>query len=728
MARDVYVKKENLEDVISGIEKKVPKAVPSVILKKDVIWEGVGTELNQELELLNDIENYDEVEIYLVNGDGYHTSSNSCLVESTPFNLRSQWVYRNLTLCCAINVSFLGAKRAKITESANLGAAIHLSRIVGVKYTYEKNIPNASPTAKGKAKLYDALGNNEDGAINQKAVTEAIHSMGSGIADWTANTEYSQGISVVYNHVLYKCTADHTSGTTFAPTYWNKIGVDASGDTFTGDVDIYGAELHIKDTSLVKGTDPASTTENLIKFNDSANAELGSVKHSISDTGVATTEIVANEFVAGDTTHKASVSVSMDKSGNAVAKAPSTPDDSVNDEIVTADYLNDALATKIIKPWTANTQYKLNTTVVNSNVIYKCTTAHTSGVVFDDTNWQKIGVNHEGDTFTGNVNFSGDNRQLVFNDTTTKGTIPSGDIYKDISFEDSVGGSTQHRYGIIRQMELADGSNMLMLRAYKNDDSDTTSGTISIIIDSSGNVTTSAPNATGSGSAPIMTTAGGEFTSDVTLNTSGNTTSLNLKSNNFTKGDTPSSEKTTGIFFRDGTSVGNSLGSVHNFVSASGEVTTVLRAYKNEAGSSSNAYIYVRVKPDGTIVTYAPTPPRIANNTMIATTAWVRTIKKETVSRNTTNTTGGQINYQQCGSVVKVNFNNMAINSGSSLEICSGLPKADIDYAFGMLTTTSGNATALIRVNNSGVCHAWNNTAGTTYLYGSITYLTQEAT
>lgn len=728
MARDKYIKKENLEDVISGIEKKVPKAVPNVILKKDIIWEGVGDTLDQELELLNEIENYDEVEVYMVNGDGHHTSSNSCFVETTPFTLRSQWVYRNLTLCSAISVKFLGAKRARITDAANLGTAIYLSRIVGVKYTYEKNIPNASPTAKGKAKLYDSLGSNEDGSINQKAITDAIHSMGSGIGDWTANTEYSQGISVIYNHVLYKCTADHTSGTTFAPTYWNKIGVDASGDTFTGDVEIDDHSLLIKDHELTKGTNPVETKTNSIKFIDSSGNDIGSINHSVDDNGVATTEILANEYVAGDTTHKASIGVSIDAEGNATTSAPTTPDNSEGTQIVTADFLKDSLATKILKPWAANTEYKLNTTVVNDNDLYKCITAHTSGAEFDATKWQKVGVDREGDTFTGNVNFSGDNRQLVFNDTTTKGTVPSGDIYKDISFEDSVGGSSQHRYGIIRQMELADGSNMLMLRAYKNDDSDTTSGTISIIIDSSGNVTTSAPNATGSGSAPIMTTAGGEFTSDVTLNTSGNTTSLNLKSNNFTKGDTPSSEKTTGVFFRDGTSTGNSLGSVHNFVSASGEVTTVLRAYKNEAGSSSNAYIYVRVKPDGTIVTYAPTPPRIADNTMIATTAWVRTIKKETVTRNTTNTTGGQINYQQCGSVVKVNFNNMAISSGSSLEICSGLPKADTDYAFGILTTTSGNATALIRVNNSGVCHAWNNTAGTSYLYGSITYLSQEAT
>ena len=488
--------------------------------------------------------------------------------------------------------------------------------------------------------------------------------MGSGIGDWTANTEYSQGISVIYNHVLYKCTADHTSGTTFAPTYWNKIGVDASGDTFTGDVEIDDHSLLIKDHELTKGTNPVETKTNSIKFVDTSGNDIGSINHSIDDNGVATTEILANEYVAGDTTHKASIGVSIDTEGNATTSAPTTPDDSEGNQIVTADFLKDSLATKILKPWTANTEYKLNTTVVNNYVIYKCTTAHTSTSTFDDTKWEMLGTN-----------------AVIVNDWAASTTYKVDEVVTNDN--DLYKCTTAHTSGA-----TFDDTNWQKIGIDREGDT---------------------------------------FTGDITINTSGNTIALNLKSNNFTKGDTPASEKTTGVFFRDGTSTGNSLGSVHNFVSASGEITTVLRAYRNQAGSSSNSYIYIRVKPDGSVITYAPTPASTSNDTNIATTAWVKNYTSGTCT-NSSSVSGGNIRWYKNGRMATITLFNVktSTTSSSNIQLAADAPRAITDMY--MTAVTISGKPALVHVNATGSVVIYNNITTTEGFFGTVSYPTSDVT
>lgn len=728
MARDTYVKKENLEDVLAGIEKKVPKAVPSVILKKEVLWEGEGNTTGQVLTLLNDIENYDEVELALKTDYGDICSTTIDTIGELPYTIRVQWTYRDLSRVASARVTFTGGKNASITDAQNL-SIVQLAKIIGIKYTYEKNIPNASPTVKGKAKLYDSLGNNEDGAITQKAATEAIHSMGSGIGDWTANTEYSQGISVIYNHVLYKCTADHTSGTTFAPTYWNKIGVDASGDTFTGDVEIDDHSLLIKDHELTKGTNPVETKTNSIKFVDSSGNDIGSINHSVDDNGVSTTEILANEYVDGDTTHKASIGVSMDAEGNATTSAPTTPEDSEGNQIVTADFLKDSLATKILKPWTANTEYKLNTKVVYSNDLYKCITAHTSGAEFDATNWQKIGVDREGDTFTGSVNIAGNNNKLIFNNDTTKGTPPSDTVYNDITFEDSVGGNTSHRYGILRHMLESNGDSTLMLRLYKNDAEATTRGDIILKVDSSGNITTLAPNATGSGSAPIMTTAGGTFTGDVELNKDNDNSVMYVKESGVTRGTNPTTEIQVGMYFQDSVdkSLAHRLGTVQHTLSTGGTSTTMMRAFRNAVGGTDNASILVRIDSAGNVSTSAPTPAATSNDTNIATTQWVKNYTSGTCT-NTSSVYGGNIRWYKSGRMATITLFNVktSTTSSSNIQLTTDAPRAITDMY--MTAVTISGKSALVHVNATGSVVIYNNLTTTEGFFGTVSYPTSDVT
>lgn len=164
-------------------------------------------------------------------------------------------------------------------------------------------------------------------------------SAGGGGRYWTANTEYPKGVFVIYRHCLYKCTATHTSGTTFSDTCWYKVGVSNEGDTFTGPiaVDIKGSDLipiYLKAHGTTKGTNPSAEKTFGIQFQDGdtnnvTTTRYGSVYGAVETNGTCHAGLRAFKNIAGANNY-AQISVAMTTSGEIVTFAP-TPASTSND-------------------------------------------------------------------------------------------------------------------------------------------------------------------------------------------------------------------------------------------------------------------------------------------------------------------------------------------------------------------------------------------------------------
>lgn len=112
-----------------------------------------------------------------------------------------------------------------------------------------------------------------------------------------------------------------------------------------------------------------------------------------------------------------------------------------------------------------------------------------------------------------------------------------------------------------------------------------------------------------------------------TFTSSGNSAySFNNIYTNFSKGDVPTSSiyAAYGFYDKNGITPKNRLGMVQNQIIPNGNVETQLVALKNEAEATYYAMICIGVKADGTVYTFAPTPPTSDNSTQIATTAFVK--------------------------------------------------------------------------------------------------------
>ena len=104
-----------------------------------------------------------------------------------------------------------------------------------------------------------------------------------------------------------------------------------------------------------------------------------------------------------------------------------------------------------------------------------------------------------------------------------------------------------------------------------------------------------------------------------------NTSGLDTICTTLVKGENPSANIHTHQFLCDasGNASKNRFAGWEAWCNTAGKTAVVLRAYKNEAESTINAYLELGYNADGTTYTSAPTPSASSNDTNIATTAWV---------------------------------------------------------------------------------------------------------
>ena len=185
-----------------------------------------------------------------------------------------------------------------------------------IKEIFVQKSDSASSSTKGISKLYTDTGNNTDGSITQKKVTEEL----------SAKLPYSGGT---------------LTGNVYTTPYYDSTIVSPDG----GQVTI------VSKGKNNKGTHPSSISEThtLAAATDST-GELGSthkyghVQTTVSTAGVTTTEITAFKDTAS-ANNSATISVSMDASGNISTSAPTpaTSDSSTN--IATTAYVRSIVPT-----------------------------------------------------------------------------------------------------------------------------------------------------------------------------------------------------------------------------------------------------------------------------------------------------------------------------------------------------------------------------------------------
>lgn len=103
-------------------------------------------------------------------------------------------------------------------------------------------------------------------------------------------------------------------------------------------------------------------------------------------------------------------------------------------------------------------------------------------------------------TISGEKTFSDDvwtEKRYIATSNTTKGTPPADTQYAALHYVDNSGETTTaHRYGNVEFKLGYDGKNTSFLRAYKNEEGSTVSGSISVAVASDGTITTEAPAVT----------------------------------------------------------------------------------------------------------------------------------------------------------------------------------------------------------------------------------------
>lgn len=127
------------------------------------------------------------------------------------------------------------------------------------------------------------------------------------------------------------------------------------------------------------------------------------------------------------------------------------------------------------------------------------------------------------------------------------------------------------------------------------------------------------------------------FTSNPVI--SGPSPAIALQDTDVTKaGDTlPTSNQISMISFnsKDGTTGANQLGALVCLQTTNNDHQIYLQAVKPEKGATTSAKFGVAYNTDGTAYAFAPTPAATANNTHVATTAWVKANAATNVSVTT---------------------------------------------------------------------------------------------
>ena len=231
--------------------------------------------------------------------------------------------------------------------------------------------------------------------------------------EWQQNKLYNQNALVIYNNKIYKCNIAHTSGTTFDATMFDII-LDHIKEYQNGDV--YTKHTMVCDDHdlYISKVDNASNLENWTQFDklQKANAKLienGDLKDLLKAevTGALRGEVM--HFMTNDDTNITGLpdgsTTGMwfidaycltETSIRFIAyKAFETNTKAVYSTNLIANYWDDkgwveiGSDSKSIRQWSANTDYEVGDTVDYRSVLYKCTTAHTSGNTFTQGNFEQ---------------------------------------------------------------------------------------------------------------------------------------------------------------------------------------------------------------------------------------------------------------------------------------------------------------------------------------------------
>ena len=195
----------------------------------------------------------------------------------------------------------------------------------------------------------------------------------TNIQTWQANTTYKVGTQVIYNNNLYQAKDTHTSGSTFDITHWELIGqFDAFVYDWQANKYYYANQVVIKDKELYR-SDSNHTSANT--WNDDKVNWTKISSAVVIDNWADNTEYLLNEVVIWNgvlyrcnTAHTSSTTFDGAK--------------------FTTVYAN-------VAPWQASTQYLVGQLVMYNNQLYKCITAHTSQSAFesDGAKWQPVANN-----------------------------------------------------------------------------------------------------------------------------------------------------------------------------------------------------------------------------------------------------------------------------------------------------------------------------------------------
>lgn len=271
-----------------------------------------------------------------------------------------------------------------------------------IKEIFVQKTDSASSTTKGVAKLYTTTGNNTDGSITQKKITE----------------ELSDKLPL---------SGGTLTGDIYTTPYYDSTVVSPEG----GQVTI------VSKGKNAKGTHPSSISEThtLVAATDST-GELGSthkyghVQTTVSTAGVTTTEIAAFKDVAS-ANNLASISVSMDASGNISTSAPTPVTSDNSTKIATTAYVRNIVPTggssgQVLK-WSSNGVAEWGDESGGGG-----TYTASDGITLTDHNFTNSGVRAVtagGTNGTIVVNTNGTNETITpYTHPTTEGNkhIPSG--------------------------------------------------------------------------------------------------------------------------------------------------------------------------------------------------------------------------------------------------------------------------------------------------------------
>lgn len=215
------------------------------------------------------------------------------------------------------------------------GALSAFSRfLANLKTLFVAKTDIASGTDNGITKLYSATGQNTDGAISQKAATDAL----------SGKIPYSGG---------------DLTGNLYISPYYDESIVDPEG----------GQVMVVCKGRNNKGTHPSSSTEwhTMVMAVDKTGStnnihKYGQVQTSVTTAGAVSTQITAYKDEAGSSTG-ASISISVAANGTVSTAAPTPAVSSNNTNIATTAYVNTHNDTYVISDSEITTMWE----AVNAN-------------------------------------------------------------------------------------------------------------------------------------------------------------------------------------------------------------------------------------------------------------------------------------------------------------------------------------------------------------------------